>query len=187
MNEEIGSLFEQLATSAPAQPGLLAALQEALATGLQLEMQKEQLEEDLKATTKALKEMQERTIPHLMDDLGMSRITKDGWEVKVADFVQGTLPKEPEKRQRALDWLIKQGQESLIKTELSLHFGMKEYEQAQELLTNLREQGYLVEEDTGVHPQTLMAFGREVLRNGEELPDLLGLYAGRKATLKRIA
>jgi hypothetical protein len=42
-----------------------------------------------------------------------------------------------------------------------------------------------VEESEGIHAQTLLAFVREKLRNGEEVPiDTLGLYAGRVAKVK---
>jgi hypothetical protein len=73
----------------------------------------------------------------------------------------------------------------MIKTEVSVEFGKTEHNRAKDLAVKLAQDGYFVDEKEGIHAQTLLAFVREKLRNGEEVPlETLGLYAGRTAKVK---
>ena len=138
---------------------------------------------DLKSRMNHLK-IQE--LPDLMAENGLSQFrTTSGATIAVEDFVAGTLSKESNARKAALDWLAMNGAADMIKTEVSVEFGKTEHNRAKDLAAKLAQDGYFVDEKEGIHAQTLLAFVREKLRNGEEVPlETLGLYAGRKVKVK---
>ena len=104
---------------------------------------------------------------------------------EVSDFVAGSLTKKPEERKAALEWLASNGAADMIKSEVSVEFGKTEHNLAKDLAAKLAAEGYFVEESEGIHAQTLLAFVREKMRNGEEVPlETLGLFAGRVAKVK---
>ena len=147
----------------------------------------EDLEDNLSDLKKRLNKMKTLEMPDLMAECGMSEFTTDnGWKITIDDFVSGSLPKDEMRREEAVHWLESNGAESLIKTELNLHFGKSEHNRALSLFADLSEKGYAISSKMGVHPQTLIAHIKERLKQGDEVPlDLLGLYAGRIAKIKK--
>jgi hypothetical protein len=184
--ESIGDVFSAAAASKPAADReQMDHLQEVLDEGLQLEQLVQEKEEELKVFKRQLLELKQTRLPKLMDDLGVSMLQRDGWTVKVEDFVSGTLPKEPSEREKALAWLIEHGQEGLIKNSILLNFGKGEHNIAHDLAERLRGEGFEPQEEQGVHPQTLWAWAREAMRSGDDIDqEVLGLYLGRRADFK---
>lgn len=173
---------------ATASPDKLEALNAALEEAIQLEETVEQMEEDLKAAKKALHTLRSGRIPDMMDELAMDAVTFRGWKVTINDFVSGSLPKDPEANQRAIRWLEDEGAGGLIKADLVVSFGKSQHNEALDLAGRLESEGLAPKVNSGVHAQTLHAFARERIRNGEPLDlDLLGLYVGKVAKLKKVA
>src|SRR5690348_5698923 len=83
----------------------LARLNEKLAEALDLKGIVDQMENDLKAAKQQLQNLNTQVIPDMMAQLGMEKCTQRGWEVKVDEFVSGSLPKDEQARQRAVAWL----------------------------------------------------------------------------------
>ena len=144
------------------------------------------LEENLSELKKRLNRMKTIELPDMMAECGMSEFKTDsGFNIKIEDFVSGSLPKDDEKRRAAIHWLEANGGESLIKSELSMTFEKSQHNEAVSLMVSLQEQGYEVSSKMGVHPQTLLAHIRERMKNGDEVPlETLGLFAGRVAKIK---
>jgi len=144
------------------------------------------MEEDLKAIKKTLHHLKNSRIPDLMDQMQMEEVSFKGWKVKIDDFVSGTLPRDPEKHAKAVRWLEENDAGGLIKTDLSLSFGKSQHNEALNLAGRLESEGLAPEVKSGVHPQTLRAFARERLRNGDPLDvEALGLYIGKTAKMKK--
>lgn len=145
------------------------------------------MEEGISEFKRRLNAIKTTLIPDAMAELGLSEFkTDDGFKFTMDDFVSGSLPKDQEARAAAMDWLEANGANSLIKTEVSLSFGRNEHNQALSLTAELSERGFPVTRKTTVHPQTLLAYARERLHSGDELPlELLGLYAGRIVKIKQ--
>lgn len=175
--------FETEGATAPSDK--MDALNEALEEAIGLEEAAAQMEEDLKATKKALHALKSSRIPDLMDELQISSIDFRGWAVKIADFVSGTLPKEPAAHKKAILWLEDHGAGGLIKTDLSLSFGRSQHNEALDLAARLEADGLAPNVASGVHPQTLKKFALDCMRNGDELDtEVLGLYIGKVANIK---
>ena len=142
------------------------------------------LDDNLNEAKKLLNHMKTVEFPDMMAECGLSEFkhTETGAKIAIADFVAGSLPKEPERRAAAIAYLSTHGAEDLIKTEISLAFTRNQHNIALDLADELRKRGMPLEIFSGVHAQTLLAYAREAMRKGEEIPlETLGLFAGRVA------
>jgi hypothetical protein len=146
-----------------------------------------QMEEDLSAAKKQLHSLRTGRIPDLMAEIQSDRFNHAGYEVKLSDFVSGSLPKDPEKLAGAISYLEGCGGGGIIKTEVKLHFPKSEHEEAVELAHDLENRGFAPDVKSGVHPQTLQAFARQKLEAGESIdPAKLGLFTGKVAKIKKV-
>lgn len=152
-----------------------------------LERMKGDLEDELKDINGRLNTLKSQEIPEMFAELGISEFKlQDGTSLKVHDVVAGSLPKDEKRRNEALRWLEDNEASDLIKTNVSMAFSKNEHNMALDLVARLRDEGYEVDCNSGVHAQTLAAFARERLANGDELPlELLGLYVGKTTKVKR--
>jgi hypothetical protein len=168
-------------------PDALAQLNEKLAEAIDLKGMVDQMEEDLSAAKKQLNNLNTSVIPDMMASLGMSECVQRGWRVKVDQFVSGSLPKEPAARDKAIAWLTDHDAGDLLKTKLSVDFSRSQHNEALSLAADIEAAGFLPVVEATVHPQTLMAFARERLKNGEALDtEVLGLYTGNVAKFKQL-
>lgn len=167
-------------------PATLAGLMKMAAQAEEMEANVAALEEALKHQKAALNILKTQQLPDAMQAVGLTEFkSSSGAEIKVTDFVAGSLPKEPDKRAIALDQLVKEGGTELIKNNVVVEFGRKQHNEAAALADTLNNQGYSAEMRSDVHPQTLMAFVREKLRNGEEVAyETLGCFVGRVVKIK---
>lgn len=186
MGDPQGFSFEdQEGASAPSDA--LERLNAKLAEAIELKVAVDQMEEDLKAAKQQLNLINTTVIPDMMAELGMEECTQNGWQVKVNDFVSGSLPKDEERRAKAVRWLEEHEAGDLLKTALSVNFSRSQHNEALDLFEELKEDGFAAALDSTVHPQTLMAFARERIKNGEPIDtEALGLYTGRVAKYKRV-
>lgn len=130
-----------------------------------------------------------KTLPALLDSAGMNGFDlRDGSSIEIKDVVSGSLPseaKKPEERKRALAWLLKNGGKGLIKTSFKTEFGVGQEKLVQAFEKLIVKAKFAAKKETGVHPQTLCAFVRELLEDGKEVPiETLGIYVGRHAKIK---
>lgn len=173
--------------AAVAAPDALARLNEKLAEAISLKEAVDQMEEDLGAAKKSLNSLNTQVIPDMMAEMGMEEVTQRGWKIKVGEFVSGSLPKEEGLRANAIRWLEEHDAGELLKTALSVTFTKSQHNEALSLASQIEQQGFAPKIESTVHPQTLLAFARERLKNGEVLDtEVLGLYTGRVAKFKRV-
>lgn len=143
------------------------------------------LEKLVGAKKKELNEILQNKLPLMM--VGAPSITLDnGTKISIGTFVSGVLPKDPAERRAAIEWLEANEGEGIIKTEISVEFAKSKYEEAKKLAEELRKEGFEFAFETGVNPQTLAAFVRERMQNGDPVDHkVLGVYVGRHAKLTK--
>lgn len=146
-----------------------------------------QVEIELKEAKERKRELLERILPEMMDELGLGIVgTEDGeLTVEVINQINAGIPKKFEREAHA--WLENNGFGDLIKSEIKVALGRGEVGMAKELLA-LIEKDYHLEPSMkqAVHYQTLKAFVKEQMEKGVDLPaDLLGIYAVRIAKVKK--
>jgi hypothetical protein len=163
-------------------PSSLTTIRAKVEEAYQLEQAVEQLEGDLKATKAAAHNLKTKVIPDMMAEIGITELAGEGWRIKLGDVVSGSLPSDPERREKAINWLEDHGGGDLIKTGVSLTFSKSQHNEALSVAEELREKGLEPKVDSTVHPQSLAAFARERMKNGEEIDtETLGLYTARVA------
>lgn len=125
-------------------------------------------------------------LPDLMHELGLKKFeSSNGIAIKIKDTVTGNLPGDPEKRDIALNWLEDNGAGELIKTTIEAKFGRGSLQQVRETEKLLEDAGIEYSAKEGIHNMTFLAFIRERLRKGEDVPfDMLGVYAFLSAEIK---
>jgi hypothetical protein len=168
-------------------PDKLKSLQTSVDEALSLDEKIAQMEEDVKTFKKQQHYLRTAVIPDLMAELQMTEMVVRGRKIKVEDFYSGSLPKDYDKRETALAWLKAHGGESLIKTELKVPFAKSQHNEALALKDDLVKSGHNVSMDENVHTQTLLAFVREKVRNGDDIDfDALGIYTGKVAKITEV-
>lgn len=192
MSEE-ADLFDIGGEAIPTDESKLAQLRKYLEEYTDLFDHKANLEEDIKAANSRIHKIGTIIIPELLSELQMDmipiKLPKEGKTdprtFDIVDVVAGSLPKDEEKRSRALHLLKEYGGENLLKTSVELKFGKSEAEQAAEVVELLKEFGIEPSVAETVHPQTLASFVRERLRNGEKVDaEALGVYVGKTIKIK---
>jgi len=138
-----------------------------------------------KAQTR-LREIEEKEIPEIMDDIELEKFTtKAGLVIDIKENVRCSIPTA--KRAAAFAWLREHGHEKLIKRKLSAQFAMGEEELADRFKNlNLEAMPDLEMDDTEtIANPTLVKFVKEKTEAGEELPeDLFPIFRQRVAKIK---
>lgn len=132
-----------------------------------------------------LKDISERQIPELMQEVGMASYkTTTGLSIDVEENYRVSPPKA--KRLECWAWLRANGAVALLKRKITVEFGKGEDEKAEALSTQLTKDYSLVQDDTNVHPQTLAAYVKKQMRDGKPIPtDLFGIYVQKSSTITR--
>tara|TARA_R100001015_G_C4622430_1_gene179867 strand:+ start:1307 stop:1852 length:546 start_codon:yes stop_codon:yes gene_type:complete len=151
---------------------------------LDLQEQARRIEENLKSKNDEIRMLSEQEIPNLMQEAGVSEFKlADGSSVSVKPFYAAKIPVS--KTDEAFQWLTGNGYGDLIKNTVSLNFGKSEDNVANSLVEDLKSKGHNVSQKKKVEPQTLKAFVKEAIQNGQNVPmDLFGIYISNKTTIK---
>lgn len=171
----------------PANGNLVDTLRKHCEEAVELEKVVLGYESAMKAAKARLHKLRTMEIPEAMSEAGIGDTFSiaTGHEIKLSQFVSGSLPKGEEDRKRAIGVLVQHGGAGLIKTVVSAAFGKGESVDADAAAGLLKAAGFEVNEKTDVHAMSLQAFAREKLAEGDDLPmDTLGLYTGTVAKIK---
>lgn len=143
------------------------------------------LDKDLKKAKEKLLKLTDQEMPALMAEMGISSLTlDDGAVVKVTQTYGASILVD--NRPKAYDWLRDHGYDDIIKNTVMCQFGRGEDDRAKDFAEFAAENGYAPEQKTEIHPQTLRAFVKERIENGDEFPmELFGAYVGQRATIKK--
>lgn len=143
------------------------------------------LEQKLKDEKKALLKLTDEELPTMLAEIGLTSMKlDDGSEVTVKPTYGASILVD--NRPAAYDWLRDHGYDDIIKNTVACAFGRGEDDQASAFKAFAETQGYVAEQKTEIHPQTLRAFVKERVESGDEFPmELFGAYVGQRAVVKR--
>jgi hypothetical protein len=116
------------------------------------------------------KELKVKLIPDLMKEAGVTEaVTKSGISIKLDRELQvESLSEMTEERKKELfKWVEEKGGKALLKDTLKL--GKGEFDS--KLKSFLTLGGYNYESESGIHPQTLKKFLKEIRDEGKEIPE----------------
>ena len=149
----------------------------------ELQSQLKEKEEAISKLKHKVRDMEERIIPEMMQEAGVSKIKlKDGTEVEIKPFYAAKIPES--RVEEAFSWLRGKGFEDLIKNTVTASFGRGQDNQVSELISVCEKFGFNYNKKEKVEPMTLKAFVREQAEGGKELPfDLFGVYIANKTKI----
>lgn len=155
----------------------LAQLTGLGAEQLEAEAEVHRLEAELEKAKERLKEIAERRMPNLMEEIGMKEFKlQDGTTIELGEHVHIGIPVAM--RPRAYQWLRDNNEAALIKGVIKMEFGMKEDEKRRTIQDKIKELmgvGELPEVpvtfDESVNHQTLQAWGKKRLKDGKPMPE----------------
>lgn len=175
--------------SRPADDNVLARVASLVDEWADLNERTDVMNKDTAALEAKANEIAERLLPEIMDENNVKDMTtRNGVKVAIVDKVKAGIRKAD--MAEGCQWLVDNEHSDLIKVEVTVKFPKGDIDKALELLSYLEQhpEEYAVAMKETVNPQTLGAFVREMLADGEALPmDLLGVYRRREAkiTLKK--
>ena len=127
------------------------------------------------------------TIPAILAEQGLQSLKlADGTVLEVNKKYSCTLPKDPQKKAAAYQWLRDQGLDDIIKNEVSVTFGRGEDDKANQLMDLAVGNGYEPTQKAKVEPMTLKALYRERVESGLDMPsDIFHLFMKDETKMKR--
>lgn len=187
MNDHIDVYADSLEVNENAVRDLQSLAQHAL----DLQSEIESLQAQAADRQKELTQLLQHKMPERLLAAGVSRLDlRSGHVIELKDIVTGSLPKDEERRRRALELLRKKGHGDLIKGEMSVTIEKGKDNVAHEAAAQLEQLGFHPEFSSTVHPQTLQAWARERYASDDERDwlvesaETLGLYIAKQATIK---
>jgi hypothetical protein len=157
-------------------------------------------EEALEAKKALLHQLESQELPEVFDSCGTDTIPLgQGLNITIKPITKASLPSagaiEKEKnedkkeemiqrKEAGLDWLRKNGGESLIKNFLNLEFSKGMDNKVKSMIAQAEEMGIAYQKETSVHNSSLESFIKEKIAAGKKVPmDTFSIYTGRKAVL----
>lgn len=142
------------------------------------------LEESLKKAKEEVRILETIEVPSAMDAVGIPFIgLPNGLRVDIVDYVHASIPKKT--AAQAFTWLRENGEGDLIKNKVAASFDRGQEALVQKLMDVAKGLEISLQVNSEVHWGTLTAWAKEQLKNGRPIPmEVLGVYAGRKATIK---
>jgi hypothetical protein len=133
-------------------------------------------EVELEAAEKALRQITQEDFPELMSEVGMTEVKlEDGTVIKIEPDIRCGITEE--RQAQAFAWLRDNNFGGIIKSEVSLSFGIGDEESVAAVMTLLYKAGFTAERSDGVHWQTLKSFCKEQREKGGEFPnELFGVF-----------
>lgn len=183
----IKSMDERRDEAAKTNSATLGDVGKLAARQMKLEDEIEVMETDLRAKKAELEEVSTKLLPQAMTAVNLDDFSlKGGAKVQVNNFYSASIKEE--NKPAALKWLRTNGFGPLIKRMFEIPFGTGEDKKASQFKKQLQKEHYPFSEAEGVHAQTLKAFIREQIEDGnpKKVPlDLFGAFIGRKAKIIR--
>lgn len=145
----------------------------------------EQANEKLGEAQEALKDLQERQIPALMDDIGVKTFTTtNGLSIEIKEQLRVSIPKAG--KQAAMEWVEAHGGEALIKRLILIAFGKADEKWAKRVMSNLKryKKPLPMEIVRDIPSSTVKKFITDQLAAGTEVPlELFGGYHQRQSKI----
>jgi hypothetical protein len=154
---------------------------------LKIETEIEIAELELQNKKEKFRKLSEEIIPSKMTELGMTSTTMlDGSKVDVVENIYVSIPKDPDKSRACYNWLEDNGLGDIIKNQVGMSFGKGENEDAKKLEDTIKDLGFIPEVKVSVHPSTLKATVRQLVKDGRSVPDnVFNLFIGQKTKITK--
>jgi hypothetical protein len=152
-------------------------------------LEKAYLENQLKALGEKIVHIERHELIDLFNETQISSVTveaKGNYPAFVAERATVYGAKIPdERRMEALEWFDQQGHGDLVKSVITIQFGMQEHEKRLAAMKLLDAAGIEYYTNESVHHMTLKAFVKREIQKNRVIPmDLLGAYVFDEVKIK---
>lgn len=176
-------LFNEMEADAQAMHPDDQALKDIATMAAQLEEKQAEVAEaeaTLKELQKEERRLAEKDLPERLLEVGMEKFTlSDGTEISVKEDMKMSLPKNPEKRAAAAQWLKDHGLDTLVKEEVKTY----DSDEAKKALDQL---GVAYEVEENMHTGAVKSALKELQDEGVDVPlEMFGGYEYRRAKVNR--
>ena len=142
---------------------------------LALERDIEQLDAELRAKKNLYVKVSQEDLPDAMAAMGMSAFTlSNGAAIAIKKGVDASI--RVADKPLAYDWLRQNGHGAIIKNEFKVPFGAGQDEQAEQLDKFLQQIDADFNASISIHTQTLRAWARTQLEEGNPIPEPIKVY-----------
>ena len=149
------------------------------------EVKIEALEKSLKDFKKDLQKLTDEEMPAMLAEIGISSFSLDDGSTVVVKQTYGASILV-QNRPTAYEWLRDHQYDDIIKNTVLCQFGRGEDDQVSAFSQFAETQGFIPQQKTEIHPQTLRAFVKERCEAGEDFPmELFGAWVGQRAVIKK--
>jgi hypothetical protein len=156
-------------------------------------IEKQNTEEHLTELNKSINDKIRNSLPTIFQETGITSLTLEptgnlpAYSAKLDTEVKAGITREftPEQRQDAMDWLVANGADSLIKSVITITLDRNEYDKALKLVKEFKAKGLDVSLDTTVHWATLSSWLRERFE-AQDLPPNIVTIGGTISPIVRI-
>jgi hypothetical protein len=152
-------------------------------------LQKTDLENQLKEIGAKIQHVERHELIDMFDAAGISSISVDAdgnhppFVAERSTVYGGKIPDE--KRMEALQWFDQSGHGDLVKSVITIQFGMHEHQERLRVMKLLAENNIQYYTNESVHHMTLKAFIKNQLQKNKVIPmDLLGGYVFDEVKIK---
>ena len=145
----------------------------------------EDKDKEISELKKKAKEYEERTIPDMMQEAGVSKLElSDGTKVEVKPFYAAKIPES--RNDEAFNWLRDNGHGDMIKNILTANIDKGKDNQVGALIELCEKLDFSYAQKQKVEPMTLKAFVKEQVEKGKEVPfDMFGVYIANKTKITK--
>jgi hypothetical protein len=154
-----------------------------------LYLKKVDIENSLKEANSQITNIERHELVDLFNDAGILSVTVEadgnhpGFVAERGTVYTAKIPDE--KRQDAFQWMEGNGHGDLVKSVITIIFGMQEHEQRLAVMELLSKHGIEFSATESIHHQTLKAFVKREIQAGRVIPaDLLGSYVFDEVKIK---
>lgn len=147
------------------------------------ELEVETVATDLAKKQEELRILNNVQLVNLMDELKLEKFrTSSGLDIEIEEKIEAGISEQ--NRAAAHKWLEDNGHGGMIKRQIGVDFAKNQQAAADALVKELTGKFSAVTEKKAVHPSTLKAWTREMLKDGKNFPpELFGVFRRRVASI----
>lgn len=137
-----------------------------------IDMRIAEAEEELKRMKTDRERLRRFRIPELMTELGIDSVTADNHTCELVTDVTATLPKEPDRKDAAINWLVNHGHGGIVKRTVTVELPKGDAMAEAILLDAIHEAtpSLLPEVAYNAHHSSYAALMRNLVKKGELIP-----------------
>jgi hypothetical protein len=175
LTDTLDSMIAEDASQQSATPDMLAKITTTAHDLKAAQLKQAQIAAELEKQSNLVKQLEQQTLPSLMDEAGMKSFTlDDGTFLERAEEIYPSISKA--NKPEACKWMIENGFDALVKNFLNIPLPRGEAKNVKKITTVLRKAKIAFELSHDIHPQTLKAFVRESLEESRELPGTITVH-----------